>query len=512
MNHSLQKCDNIYQAFLDHVHMSPDKVALIFDNTHITYQQLNDRVTKLSNHLEKHEIISGSLVSVVLPNCIEYVVLLLVAAKSKLVLVPFNHNLPLSGILDTCKKLNIKNHVVWHGLFNEFQNSIDAECCSFAISAGQNNWQDESYQPIGNEQIKQSGSFFDKEIYKNNTPYIVCMSSGSTGNPKPILLSQQTKLRRIAALEKIYRLSASDLTLASTPLYHSLAMRLVLQPLVMGGTSVLCKSFQVDQWLEAIKKHNVSFTIAVSSQLRQVAKRLQSGKQISTNLRCLVSSSEQLPEEIKSILMDHLNCEFHECYGTSEVGIVTNIKFDNEIKLKTVGKTISNVSLKILDDSMNELPVNQTGEIACKTDMAFTEYLDMSDETNQSMHNGYFLTGDLGYLDDQGYLYYKGRKKDLIICGGINIYPKDIEDVIRNIPGIKEVAVVPKLDPNLGEVVKAVIVTSNTDVQPLKSIKRFCAENLADFQFPREIVFTESLPKNSLGKIQKHRIIETITG
>lgn len=504
MNNILNNYNSIYAAFYQQVITTPDKTAVIFEEKIISYIELNIQVNKLCIHLNSKGIKSGDAIAVLLPNSYEYCVVLLAAAKLKLLLVPFNVGLPVSSILSSYKSLNIKYTISWFGLINEIL-SYDNTIHNSLMSVGDTDFFSGcKFEDIDNINIHNTE--INKCSINDDAPFIICLSSGSTGNPKPIILSQKTKLKRIQALADNYSVDNNDITLAATPLYHSLAMRLVLQPLVMGGTSVILKSFSVDGWINSIKENNVSFTIAVSSQLKQISKRLDADKNDCSSLKTLVSSSEQLSLDVKEQLLNSLTCEFHECYGTSEIGIATNLLASNHSKLHSVGKAINGVDIVILDDEHNILKSNSIGEIACKTDMRFSGYLNLPDTTKNSFHNDYFLTGDLGCLDEDGYLYYKGRKKELIISGGINIYPKDIEDTIKNIEGVKEVAAIPKHDPILGEVVCAIIVKEPSTNVTLRIIKQHCAKHLADFQFPREFQFIESLPKNPLGKIQKHRI------
>lgn len=502
-NHS----SSIYIEFLKNCIKTSDKTALIFEKKAYSYRDLQLLTDDFCNCLQLSGIKQGEFVAVLLPNCVEYVVLMLAAAKLRLILVPYCIGVPLTTITRSCKQIGIDHYIIWHGLSNELHKLDNTDIkhpqviCIGGTSKYYNNYKLKPSDQCDTE------TDFDLTInnaeYVEDYPYIICMTSGSTGDPKPILLTQKTKLNRIKALESLYNLSADDITLAATPLYHSLAMRLVLQPLVMGGTSVLLSGFSVNNWLLAIEQHQVSFTIAVSSQLKQIEKQLDS---IDTNLRVLVSSSEQLPLEIKHNLCEKLQCEFHECYGTSEVAIVSNLDTNEQHKLSSVGKAIPGVDITILDDDKKPVPINTVGEIACKTNMLFSGYLNKPEATTDAFHEQYYLTSDLGYLDEDGYLYFKGRKNDLIISGGINIYPKDIEDVIRTLSGVKDVAVVGKNDEQLGEVVSAVIVKQKDSEVPIRSIKQHCAANLADFQFPKEIHFTDSLPKNNLGKIQKHRL------
>jgi acyl-CoA synthetase (AMP-forming)/AMP-acid ligase II len=262
--------------------------------------------------------------------------------------------------------------------------------------------------------------------------------------------------------------------------------------------------------LKSVKEQEVTFTIAVSSQLRQIAEILNSPFLPEINsLRCIVSSSALLESYTKKELINKLHCDFHECYGTSEIAIATNLNIvSSKNKLKSVGCAIDNVDVKILKEDNTFAGTNEVGEIVCKTPMLFGGYYKLPELTKQAMFGDYFCTGDIGKIDEEGFLYFLDRKKDLIISGGINIYPSDIEEVILKLDDIAEVAAFPYPDKNLGEVIAVACVLKNKDKFNLRNLKFHCAKYLADFQQPRQYFILNKLPKNNMGKLIKHRLVE----
>ena len=177
-----------------------------------------------------------------------------------------------------------------------------------------------------------------------------------------------------------------------------------------------------------------------------------------------------------------------------------------QTKIKSVGRPVPGVKIEILrEDGAVALP-GEVGEIICKTPMIFGGYFKRPDLTAAAMWGDYFRTGDLGKLDEDGYLYYLGRIKEIIITGGINVYPKDIESVLSEHPSILENAVFPLPDDNLGEIVAVAIAPRNPDDFDLRKIRFHCAEHLADFQQPRKYFLMKALPKNEMGKVIKHTL------
>ncbi len=254
--------------------------------------------------------------------------------------------------------------------------------------------------------------------------------------------------------------------------------------------------------------HHCSF-----GQLGQIAELLTSPfvPEIDS-LRCVVSSSSLLENHIKNELIDKLNCDFHEMYGTSETSTVTSINFRETMgKKHSVGRPLPEAEVKIIKEDHSIADPGEIGEITCKTTLMCNGYYNQPEIFQDALQDGYFKTGDLGYLDEAGYLYFAGRKKELIITGGINVYPQDIEECMKKLPEVKECAAFAYPDNRLGEVVALAIVPKPDTQLSKRKIQIHCAKNLADYQQPHMIVFLDQLPKNSLGKLEKYNLPEYVT-
>lgn len=476
----------------------PKKVAVICETEKLTYEELAAKVSQFSSYFLQQGISLGEHIGVPMTNSIESVALLMAAANIGAAIVPINPTLPIKQVEQLFTEADV-NHIVARGSFlkkfelsymwNEIKTIICIDDARFPL-----NLQVAQHEKVARPIIKVS----------NNMPFIITMTSGSTGFPKPILLTQQDKLDRIYAHVDLYAINSDEIILSGTPLYHSLAERLVLMPLVIGATSVILPRFTPRLWLECVTNNKVTFTIAVSAQLAQIIKILNEDNNL-TSMRCLVSSSALLDEQVKQRLINKINCEFHEMYGASEVSTVTSINFkEARRKNKSVGKPLKEAKVIILNDKGQLCKSNEIGEIGCKTSLQCKGYYKRDEIFRQSFYGDYFMTGDLGYLDEEGYLYFAGRKKELIITGGINVYPPDIENCLLILQEVLECAAVPYPDEKLGEIVAAVIVKSEEIDE--RTIRFHCAQNLADYQQPRKIIFVENLPKNSMGKVVKSEV------
>lgn len=505
MSNSLQHSP-IYWRFRQSAERTPDKLALVVGNIKYTYRELLHDVDALSNGLSVAGIFAGEHIGVLLPNCAEFVLVLLAGARIGAVIVPQSMGLTAETLASTFTVAEVRHLIVWFGVSNDLSDlHIPANGVHVVVGGDRDGW--ESLQSLMKTGITQPRPV---PMLPVGLPYLMVLTSGSTGKPKPILLSQHTKILRADAAVELYGATADDVTLAATPLYHSLAQRLVLMSLISGRTSVVMTHFTSATWITTVRQHSVSVAIAVSSQLKLILAALAYNNEMLLSLRCLVSSSSLLDSETKAKFLAHFSCEFHECYGASEIAIATNLSpEDASHKFGSVGTAAPGVDVLILDEYGQPAPCGCPGEILCRTPMLFSGYYSQHDTTAASMWGEYFRTGDLGKMDVDGYLFFLGRIKDIIITGGVNIYPKDIEDVISSHPTVSECAAIPLWDDQLGEVVGVVIAFHGSDNPPeLRELQRLCMQRLGDFQQPRRFFVVQALPKNALGKLDKPALVQ----
>lgn len=486
--------NSIIHYFLTHLTQTPTRIALIYQGQSYTYQTLANAVQTTVIYLQSLQLQQGDVCVVALDNSPSFAALYLAAAELGLLLAPVASSSSAqalkTAIDSTAAKILIgETRVVQAYLHDTTISRTSTSIVTWALKSDDIFTHTTLPGTLGN--------------HEQQLPldYILTMTSGSTGQPKPIVLTQANKVSRsFAGAKDLYELDEGEVVLVASPMYHSLAQRLTLLPLMTGGTAVILPQFSPKTWLEAVAQHRVTFTLAVSSHLEQLV-NLVDGYDLSS-LKCLVSSSALLRDEIKKRCLEVFQCDFHECYGASEVGIVTNLTAEEaKNHLSTVGKALPYVSLKIVDNNKKELISRSVGEIIVKTSTAFSRYYRQPETTVQSMFNGYFYTGDLGWVDEDGFLYLTGRKKDTIIVGGANVYPQDIEAVIAQVPGIKEVAVIGVEDIYFGEAILAVLVTD--EVWDLRKVKQACFSQLADYQQPMAFEVVESLPRNAMNKLMK---------
>ncbi|TBW56653.1 long-chain fatty acid--CoA ligase [Marinobacter halodurans] len=498
----------IYSRFARQVARFPDKTALVIDGQQETYRELDSAVEAAVTHLREVGLRQGDHVGVLLPNCREFVILLMAAAKCGLVLVPHSMSLGPRAIGAVFNRTRVKICVVWHARVQELGQYLEDGHIRWLTVGGDVDGYDKLRTRRDGAEAS-SGQVPLDETGKD-IPFILTLTSGSTGDPKPIILSQQTKVARAQSACALYGLSEDDVVIACTPLYHSLAERLVLLPLMTGATSVLQTHFSVDAWLEQVERQKVTFTMIVSTQVRRIIDHCHArGECLPRCLRVLVSSSERLSFDSKKAFMAVFDGEFHECYGASEVATVSDLNATAfPEKWNSVGYPVPGVDIRVVGDDDHPLPAGEAGEIEVASPLAFSGYYDLPETTQAAMHGDYFRTGDIGMLDEDGFLYFLGRHKHTIITGGINVYPRDVEDVVNSDPLVVECAVFAVEDPTLGEAVAVALVAPDLDRKLIRRVRLLCLRELSDYQQPRRIYAFDAIPRSGLSKIDRRAIAE----
>ena len=500
--------------FYQNAETTPDKEAVWCDGKSVTYKEMAELVSRYSNLLLSLGASYGDHIAIPMNNSIESVALFFSSADLGLCVVPLNPSLPFEAIKLAMLAGDIKHLIARKSFLSECGRNGGLDIPGFTICL------DSAFEgAVSFEKINEMSSVrpeADHEV-DGSESLILTMTSGSTGTPKPIDISQQNKYDRSMAHIRVYNITKDDRILAATPLYHSLAERLVILPLILGATSILMPRFTPALWLKCAKEQKPTFTIAVSAQLAQILEMLkQENASEITSFRSIVSSSALLEASVKFELIDLLKCEFHEMYGASEVSTVTDICFqDSPDKQKSVGKPFDEAKIRILrDESESDFDTDclpgEVGEIAVRSKLQCKGYYKQEAMMKAAMFEDYFRTGDLGYLDEDGYLYFAGRKKEIIITGAINVYPHDIDTIIGRIPEVEECAAFSYPDDRLGEVVALAVVAKEDQEINIRSLKAYCAKNLADFQQPHTIFIVDSLPKNTMGKLQRMAILDYV--
>ncbi|GAB2197087.1 class I adenylate-forming enzyme family protein [Sessilibacter sp. MAH4] len=368
-------------------------------------------------------------------------------------------------------------------------------------------------------------ALLDKSNHNSGPPYILTTTSGTTSAPKWMCLGQGTKLKRAESFFSTFELDANDRFIIATPLYHSLAQRILFTSLLYGEHCVLLERFSDYLFLQSALDYKVTVAVLVSTQIKNLLADSDERLFNLGALKKLISSSAKLDNDTRVNIVAKKNFEFYECYGASEVAVATSLKLNEHMLLdnsfNSVGKPISQVDIHILDDSGTTVDVNQVGEICIKSPLAFMGYIEFNN--TDFISKSYVHTGDLGYCDENGYLYFVGRKKERINVGGTKVYPEFVENLAKEyLAANKDIGwnenynlyAIPFPDDRLGEVVALVIEPPSLNVEVTVNFYDFCLfllDKCENYQLPRHFFVLNEVPKTELGKIRRVKLAEYVT-
>ena len=485
---------NISEPIISHSVSRTNHPALIDARSGrcITYGDLEEKIIKTVFLLDKFGIKRKSIVGLALSDSIEHVVLQLALARLGAIHLPIdwrwsNKEVELVGrefkpniIITETKKDNryIDNE---HNVTKFFEKIPLSELDKFKLSF--------------------------KPNFNPSHPFLISLSSGTTGTPDGPTLNHSHMISRFIAQAITLKFSWHQRFLAATPLYFGGGRTFVLSLLFMGGTVIIDPPpWKPKNFITTLEKYSPDLTFLVPTQIRDLLNLDKKSLDKFFVLSTLISSGSALHKHERQKIVQKLCSGLIEYYASTEGGGITALFADEMGKAPdSVGKPIFRVEVDIVDENKNSLPTGQTGLIRYRGPAVAGDNRIKDQKRDVLLDSGeWFYPGDLGEIDDAGFLYLRGRAKDMIIRGGVNIYPQEIERVISQIRGIKEVCVFGLPDNHFGEIVVAAIICDNEINEEL--VRAQCVEFLAPYKVPSQFISLDHLPKNSGGKIQKEKV------
>jgi len=345
-----------------------------------------------------------------------------------------------------------------------------------------------------------------------NDPAVLVYTSGTTGRSKGAVVTHGNLTSNADVLREAWKITARDVLIHALPMFHVHGLFVALHPLLGAGARLLFqRKFEPKRVLDALPR--ATMLMGVPTFYTRLLAEPGLTRVSSANVRLFVSGSAPLLEATFYAFAERTGHTILERYGMSEAGMIASNPYDGERRAGTVGMPLPGVSLRVVDDEGHELPRGQTGGIEIRGPNVFAGYFRMREQTQHDFTaDGYFKTGDVGVLGADDYLCIVGRSKDIVITGGYNVYPKEIELLLDALPDVEESAVVGLPHDDFGEAVTAVIVLRPGAVLTEEAVVNLLKSTIASYKVPRRVHFLNELPRNAMGKVEKKRLRELLAG
>ena len=499
----------------------PNEIAIHYYGYQLTWEKWNQHSNQLANYLERIDVKQGDHIALFMQNCPQYLIAHYAIQKLGAVVIPLNPMYKASELSYLIKEADIKGIIC--GL--ELLPMLEAveEALSFIVTVTYQSLvlpeqiesaPSEIKSPVKPSSFTTLESLFDTEENSFQSAHVqlndVCLmvfTSGTTGRPKAAMLTYGNALYKTASTMTCNQINQDDKLLAIAPLCHIAGMVMgVNLPVYSGNETVLLSRFDAETVVSAIEDHRISMWYSIAPMNGAILQMPDLNEKDLTSLRLNLATSfgVQVTTNLAKQWKDATNgCLLYEAaYGLSETHTCDTFMPTENIKYGSCGIAIHHTNIKVVDMNGVEVPPLEEGEITIKSPGVFKGYYNRAEETATTLKNGWVYTGDVGYLDEEGYLYFRGRLKEMIKSSGYSVFPEDVEALMNEHPAIKQTAVIGIPDQQKGEIIKAVVVLhpnhSNVTVEELKE---WAKNHMAAYKAPKMVEIRESLPATSSGKV-----------
>jgi acyl-CoA synthetase (AMP-forming)/AMP-acid ligase II len=480
------------------------KCALIIDEDRVAFGQLNRRVNQLAHGLGAWRVKKGQKVAILMDNCFEMMESYVALWKLGAVAVPLNTRLAeaeLSYILNHSDAILLLSQGNLLSRVEKIRKELPAIRGYVGVGMDLPSWA-EPYESF----LKNRSEEEPLQDVEDEDEACIMYTSGTTGRPKGAVMTHKNFFINALASAMEYRIVFEDCYLIPAPWFHMAGLAGVLEFWVVGATNATLTHFDPVKMMETIHSAQATVAFGVPSMWFVILALPKLNDYNASALRYIFSGGAILPMEIKKRLQNQFpGVQFFDIFGQTEMCPVTMmLKPKNYFdKQGSVGLPIATVEVKVVDDDDNEVKTGEVGEIIYRGPSVLKEYYKNPEGTREAMRNGWFHGGDLVRRDEDGFIYVVDRKKDMIISGGENIYPAEIEEVLYTHPKVLEAAVVGAPDERWGEIVRVFIVLKEGEEMNEEDLIEFCKSRLASFKKPRRVDFVKELPRNAAGKVLK---------
>ena len=490
---------SVAAAIAQNAARDPDKVAAEDRFRKVSYSALSNRIAAAATMAFREPLLAGGQhCGILSKNRIEYIELVAGLPEARIAATTINPLLSPREIQEICDDARVKV------LFVDPPNESVVSGLTFAtvektIVFGS---QYESWLAQAEHGLRLPGA--DQE-----RPFTIPYTSGTTGKPKGVLVSMRSRVRTFSGMQSCYGcFGPDDRFLALAPLCHGAGLLFPLAAVYFGGFTRILDAFDPEQVLRLLNEDSISGVFMVPTHFHRIFTLEDNLLRKMSPYRCLrtiISNAAPLPQAFKERIIAYFGEGLlHETYGSTEGGIVSNLQPADQLrKFQCVGQPFPNTEISIRDENGAECAAGEIGELFSRSPYLFNGYWQRNSETEQALRDGWCTVGDLARFDDEGHVYIVDRKKDMIISGGINVYPREIEETLLRHTDITDAAVVGVADDKWGERIKAFVVTRDGAPPNEAELRQHCETTLARFKTPAEIQAINQIPRNASGKILK---------
>lgn len=507
-------CTSVGFVLTRRAHLDPELEALVEveRERRFTYKELNARTNQVANVLLAKGLRKGDRVAFLMRNGVEFVESYFAVAKIGAVAVPLNWRLALdelefivkdSGSLalmydSTCDSAALSLFQRKPGIHTWLRSGPSDPAVAFA----------DSYE----EQLRKSSAAEPRLSGADDDLLFIMYTSGTTGRPKGVMHTHETMIWMSFTMNTTCDIRYQDRDLAILPLFHIGALLPLTAVIHRGGTVVVLRSFDAGRIFQTIEAERITTMWGVATTLRLMMQHEDRDKYNCSSLRWVVGGGESVPVSLIEYYAK-LGIRVLQDYGLTECGPATIISPQEAMtKAGSVGKPYVHTNVKVVNEEGAEVAPEQVGEVVVKGRHIMKGYWKQPKETDRAIRNGWLYTGDLGRIDENGYLYIQGRRKDIIISGGENISLAEIERVIIEHPKVREVAVIGQPSSKWGESPAAIVVMKDGERISAKELIDYCREKIAGYKVPHAVEFTTEIPRTPTGKPKKHVLRERFPG
>jgi malonyl-CoA/methylmalonyl-CoA synthetase len=491
-------------SFTENVQKFPDKIALEFIDPplqRVTYAELDELIRHTAGYLQNLGLQPGDRVALQLSKCLEFIVLHLATVHLGAISLPLNLAYPPDELKYFLEDSGTKLFFALESSKEKIQ-SILPSLPSLQESIFLDPTQPKDFQLL----ITNHQTPFSYHPVIDSDTAVIIYTSGTTGRPKGAEITHGNLISNLEALHKAWGWQADDVLLHVLPIFHVHGLFVALHgALYAGAATLLMREFNAQRTLELLSVGQCTVFMAVPTIHKRLLDTPDANQFDLSCVRLITSGSDRLPDEVFTGFQQTFGYTLLERYGMTETGMNCSNPLNGQRRIGSVGMPLPGVEVRIVHSETEQvLPAGEIGDVQLRGPNVFKGYWKQQDKTSASFSaDGWFITGDLGYLEADGYLTLCGRSKDLIISGGLNIYPPEVERVLVEHPAVNACAVIGCRDAEWGEKVTAVVVLNKGELVSSDELIRFCREKLAPYKSPKSIIFREDLPRNAMGKVQK---------